>query len=213
MPRLTALRYGFIYLKTIQNCKCPEQYAQIRTRPRPLHPRGFSVQFCLCAITWMQSAQIWHQFSKNLLALILHYLQHLRSYRLFNGNGKPWDGSLTEQQVLTHIYSIPYLTTFTLKNKLPGFEYSVTCLTKGNDRIQDTVGNNCNLFLEQQVSWIRSQATIVERSSVSIGTARCCKGRAMGNSESVTCRQRKKSVSGVRSDQCEVVLIAIVICV
>jgi hypothetical protein len=64
----------------------------------------------------------------------------------------------------------------------------VTCLTKGNDRIQDTVAP----FLEQQVSWIRSRATIVGRSSVSIGTARYYKGKAIGNSELVTRWQRTK---------------------
>jgi hypothetical protein len=62
----------------------------------------------------------------------------------------------------------------------------------------------------------------VGRSSVSIGTARYYKGKAIGNSELVSLWQRKESlvgsgrsqlVSGVRSDQCEVVLIAIVICV
>jgi hypothetical protein len=69
--------------------------------------------------------------------------------------------------------------------------YIVTCLTKGYNRIQDTVAP----FLEQQVSWIRSRATIVGRSSVSIGTARYYIGKAIGNSELVTCRQRKKLVT------------------
>jgi hypothetical protein len=58
---------------------------------------------------------------------------------------------------------------------------SVTCLTKGNDRIQDMVAP----FLEQQISWIRSRATIVGKLSVSIGTARYYKGKAIGNSELV----------------------------
>jgi hypothetical protein len=56
--------------------------------------------------------------------------------------------------------------------------YIVTCLTKGNDRIQDMVAP----FLEQQVLWIRSQSTVVGRSSVSIGTARYYKGKAIDNS-------------------------------
>jgi hypothetical protein len=54
----------------------------------------------------------------------------------------------------------------------------VTCWTKDNDRTQDTVAP----FLKQQVSWIRSRATIVRRSNVSIGTARYYKGKPIGNS-------------------------------
>jgi hypothetical protein len=67
----------------------------------------------------------------------------------------------------------------------------VTCLAKGNDRIQDTVVP----FLEQ-VSWIRSRARIVGRSSVSIGTARYYKGKAIGNSELLVGSERSQLVSG-----------------
>jgi hypothetical protein len=116
----------------------------------------------------------------------------------------------------------------------------VACLTKGNDRIRNTAGNNltcsqpypgygCAIprttigFMDtlatrycrvawlpnnhsRMVTWIRSPlkyccvhvgciATNSGKVNVSIGTARCCKGKAIHNSQSVSLWKRKKSVS------------------
>jgi hypothetical protein len=79
--------------------------------------------------------------------------------------------------------------------------------------IQDTVAP----VLEQQVSWIRSRATIVGRSSVSIGTARYYKGKAIGNSELLVGSGRSQLVSlgaqGVSVHASAIVFAVIVICV
>jgi hypothetical protein len=90
----------------------------------------------------------------------------------------------------------------------------VTCLTKGNDRIWDTAGNNltcsqtypgygCAIprttigFMDTlatrycRVAWLPSNRGRV----FSIGTARGCKGKAIHNRELVSLWKRKKWVS------------------